>query len=42
LKHLLRGPEVGRFKQILTEAVLDGALSPDDQEGAIRLLLTLE
>lgn len=42
LKHLLPGPEVGRFKQILTEAVLDGVLSPDDHEGAVRMLLALK
>lgn len=33
------GPEIGRWKAFLTEKVLDGELSPGDQESARRLLL---
>ncbi|HEY0868045.1 MAG TPA: HD domain-containing protein [Fimbriimonas sp.] len=32
------GPEVGRLKSILTEAVLEGTIPPDDKEAASRLL----
>jgi poly(A) polymerase len=32
------GPTVGRLKAILTEKVLDGALKPDDKEGAERIV----
>lgn len=35
------GDEVGRLKDVLTEAVLDGRLAVGDKEGALRLLRTI-
>lgn len=32
------GPDVGKWKDRLTEAVLEGVLAPDDRAGALRLL----
>jgi poly(A) polymerase len=33
------GPEVGRLKNLLTEAVIEGQLAPNDKAGAERLLM---
>ncbi|CAN5589326.1 CCA tRNA nucleotidyltransferase [soil metagenome] len=38
---LAPGPELGRYKDALQEAVLEGSLAPDSKEGAYALLGTL-
>ncbi|RYG47195.1 HD domain-containing protein, partial [bacterium] len=38
---IVPGPEVGRYKTALQEAVLEGRLAPGDKEGATRLLAEL-